>query len=79
MLFDVPTVRSETCACAITNALRAQDPTATVDVKLDDRRVRVEGQLSARQALAAIHSAGFAAAEAPAHSGPGSTCCGGCS
>jgi copper chaperone len=132
MLFDVPAVRSETCACAITQALRAQDPTAAVDVKLDDRRVRVEGQLSAQQALAAIqapvgpecrgensaargqifdaspaHSgsmgqeaaeiwtaqtdlqpgdsgstgalAGFAAAEAPAHSGPGSTCCGGCS
>ena len=57
MLFDVPAVRSETCACAITQALRAQDPTAAVDVKLDDRRVRVEGQLSAQQALAAIHAA----------------------
>ena len=78
MLFEVPAIHSAQCAATITNALLAQDLGANVEVKLDQRRVRVEGNLSTEQALAAIRGAGFAAAEAPPHSGPGSTCCGGC-
>lgn len=78
MLFEVPAIHSPACAAAITNALLAQDLGAAVEVKLGERRVRVEGNLSKEQALAAIRGAGFAAAEAPPHSGAGSTCCGGC-
>ncbi len=78
MLFDVPAARNEACARSIMTAVQMHDPSATVEVFTDDRRVRVEGRLSKEEAIAAIRAAGFGAAEAPPHSGPGSTCCGGC-
>lgn len=78
MLFEVPAIHDAQCAARITDALLAQDLGASVQVQIEQRRVRVEGRLNAEQALAAIRGAGFAATEAGPHSGPGSTCCGGC-
>ena len=79
MLFEVEDISCDKCSDKIEQAIRATDPTAQVTVKTDEKRVRVEGVLTAEQALAALAAAGYPASEAAPHSGEGSDCCGGCS
>ncbi|WP_052100849.1 heavy-metal-associated domain-containing protein [Novilysobacter arseniciresistens] len=79
MLFEVEDISCEKCSDKIETAIRAADPTAQVTVKTAEKRVRVEGLLTAEQAMAALAAAGYPASEAPPHSGEGSDCCGGCS
>ena len=80
MLFDVKDLTSDDeCAAAIQQAIRAQDPTARVTLKLTDKRVHVEGLLSQCQAIDALARAGYPASRANPHSGEDSDCCGGCS
>ena len=79
MLFDVKDISCEKCAGTIRQAILAKDPTARVDVRVADRRVRVEGLLGKEQVLATLAAAGYPATNAPTHSGAGSDCCGGCS
>ena len=79
MLFDVDAISTEQCGTTIKNAILARDPTATVVVSTDDKRVRVEGLLTEQQAIDALSAAGYPASEAAPHSGEGSQCCGGCS
>jgi hypothetical protein len=66
-------------------AIRARDPFASISLDPDSGRIRVAGQISAAQALAAFSEAGFSAeqvtdlgAGASAH-GNGGGCCGSCS
>lgn len=79
MLFEVEDISCDKCSDKIEKAIRAADPTAQVTVKIDEKRVRVEGLLTTEQALAALAAAGYPASEAAPHSGEGSECCGGCS
>ena len=79
MLFEVEDITCDKCSDKIEMAIRAADPTAQVTVKTEEKRVRVEGLLTADQAIAALQAAGYPASEAAPHSGEGSECCGGCS
>lgn len=79
MLFDIEEITGEQCSDSIQRAILAQDPSASVTVKLADKQVRVEGLLTEQQALAALAAAGYPATSAAPHSGEGSDCCGGCS
>ncbi len=79
MLFDLEDITRDTCSDAIEQAILSRDPTASVTVEVADKRVRVEGLLTERQALDALAAAGYRASSAAPHSGPGSECCGGCS
>lgn len=57
--FTVPEMSYGHCVGAITQALKAVDPAAQVDVTLADKKVRVQSTL-ARQALAqALSEAGY--------------------
>jgi len=79
MLFDLENVTCDTFSDSIEQAILSRDPTAAVTVEMADKRVRVEGLLTERQALDALAAAGYRASTAAPHSGPGSECCGGCS
>lgn len=79
MLLDVENISSRKCLDAIHQAIRAQDPAASVSIKIDTGQVRVEGGLSQQQAIDALAAAGYTASNAAPHSGEGSDCCGGCS
>lgn len=79
MLFDVNSLRDAAAGGAITQAILARHPDASVSLQLDNRRVRVEGLLTEEQVLAVLSDAGHLATVAPPHTGEGSTCCGGCS
>ena len=79
MLFDLEGITCVTCSDSIEQAILSRDPTAAVTVELADKRVRVEGLLTERQALDALAAAGYRASSAAPHSAPGSECCGGCS
>lgn len=78
MLFDIATLKDDTSAAAVTQAILARDPSAQITVQLANRRVRVEGLITEHQVLDALQGAGHFASKAPPHSGEGSTCCGGC-
>lgn len=78
MLFDIATLKDDSAAGAVTQAILARDPTAQITVQLANRRVRVDGLITEQQVLDALQGAGHFASKAPPHSGEGSTCCGGC-
>ncbi|MGH8073857.1 MAG: cation transporter, partial [Lysobacter sp.] len=47
MLFEVEDISCDKCSDKIEQAIRAADPTAQITVKTDEKRVRVEGVLTA--------------------------------
>ncbi|MDZ5455716.1 MULTISPECIES: heavy-metal-associated domain-containing protein [Azohydromonas] len=74
--FTVPEMSCGHCVGAITQALKAADPAARVDVTLADKKVRVQSTLE-RQALAqALSEAGYEPAAAIPATGPARGGCG---
>lgn len=80
MLFQLKNLGTDTSAIA--RAMKAQDAFAQVSVDAATNQVKVLGQLTSAQALAAFKAAGYEASPAgearEAHVSGGSTCCGSC-
>ena len=66
MLFDIATLKDDTSAAAVTQAILARDPTAQITVRLADRRVRVEGLMTEQQVLEYLDELQFLAETAGA-------------
>jgi copper chaperone CopZ len=67
------------CVRAVTDAVKAVDPEAEVQVDLDSKRVRVEGRSSADALIGALGAAGYparAAEKASPASATRKSCCG---
>lgn len=56
------------CLSAVTRAVKAVDPQASVQVDLEGKRVRIEGRRSADEVMQALEEAGYPAELAPAQS-----------
>lgn len=66
------------CVSAVTRAVKAVDPQASVQVDLEDRRVQIEGRRSADEVIQALEEAGYPAELAPTQSPAGAAtkrCC----
>jgi copper chaperone len=61
---DVTGMSCGGCAASVTKAIQRFDAAAKVDVDLTTGRVRVDGQVTLEQAIAAVEAAGFGAAPA---------------
>ena len=61
MLFKVTGMTCGHCARAVTRALQALDPQASVEVDLGKGEVLANGTFAAADAIAAIESEGYAA------------------
>ncbi|MCL9798864.1 cation transporter [Pseudomonas sp. rhizo66] len=59
-VFNVQGMSCGHCVKAITNAVQARDPAASVRVDLAAKEVGVESALSAEQVIAAISEEGYA-------------------
>lgn len=59
MLLNVQKMTCGHCVRAVTNAVRALDPQATVEVDLADGSVRIEGDVTAEDAARAIREEGY--------------------
>ncbi|MCX7960333.1 MAG: heavy-metal-associated domain-containing protein [Burkholderiales bacterium] len=57
--FSVPDMTCGHCASAITQAVKALDPTAKVEISLEAHRVRVETKAAAEALERAIREAGY--------------------
>lgn len=57
--FLVPDMMCDGCAGAITEALTSADPTASVNIDLENKQVSVESELSKRALRKAIKKAGY--------------------
>lgn len=84
MLFTSPNPIPQSMAVAITRAVHAQDEFAQVRVDVSSRQIRIDGRLSAQQAVAALSGADCDAeltheTTDAGHASRASTCCGGCS
>lgn len=55
----VPDMTCGHCVSAVTKAVKALDPAATVDISLADHRVRVESRSAKDQILRVIAEAGY--------------------
>ena len=76
--FTVPEMSCGHCVGAVTQALKAVDPAAQVDVTLADKKVRVQSTLE-RQVLAqALSEAGYEPAAVSVPKGPARSCGCGC-
>lgn len=63
-VFNVQGMTCGHCVRAVTQALQAQDPAASVTVDLTAGQVRVDSRLSPEQVISAIHEEGFSASPA---------------
>jgi len=82
--FEVNDMTCGHCASAICRAVAAVDPSARVDVRIQHKLVRVDGQASTAELAQAIEAAGYTprevqqqasqAAPAPARAGCGCGC-----
>ncbi len=59
MEFHVEGMTCAHCVRAVTKAIQGIDPQAQVEVDLPAKRVRVQGEVDAERALAAIADAGY--------------------
>lgn len=59
MLLNVQKMTCGHCVRAVTNAVRALDPQAAVEVDLADGSVRIEGDVTAEDAARAIREEGY--------------------
>jgi copper chaperone len=76
--FTIPEMSCGHCVGAITQALKAVDPAAQIDVTLADKKVRVQSTLE-RQALAqALSEAGYEPAAVSVSTSPARGCGCGC-
>lgn len=55
---NVPTIKCEGCAEAITNEIKSQDPNAQVEVDVDSKIVKVETTAAETSVKEMINSAG---------------------
>ncbi len=83
IVFNVNDMTCGHCVGAVTKALKAVDPAATVSVNLETKRVQIDSTGSDAQELkAAIAEAGYTPVEQAADSKPaaarGGSCCGSC-
>lgn len=79
MLLEIDTAGARPDRNAIARALLLLDPLALIDVDADAGKVRIDGRLTARQAVEALRAAGYESAPMPEdHVSGGSTCCGSC-
>ncbi|MDR9404245.1 MAG: cation transporter [Halothece sp. Uz-M2-17] len=58
MELNVPSIKCEGCAEAITNEIKAQDPEAQVEVDVENKIVKVETTAQESAVKDMIHSAG---------------------
>lgn len=66
------------CIETVTRAVKSLDPSASVEVDLTNKRVRVEGRAVADALIRVLNEAGYPAALAGAQDAPGATkkgCC----
>jgi copper chaperone len=75
--FTVPEMSCGHCVGAITQALKAVDPDARIDVTLADKKVRIQGSADRQELARALTEAGYAPAAACASAAParGGCCC----
>ena len=59
--FEVNDMSCNHCVASITKAVTAIKPDATVQTDLDTKRVRVNGDLSQQEVIAALDDIGFTA------------------
>ena len=59
MLLNVEKMTCGHCVRSVTNAVKSIDPQAEVVVSLADQTVRIAGQVTAEQAVAAIREEGY--------------------
>jgi len=60
--FNIEAMSCNHCVKAVTEAVKAVDPQATVEVDLATKRVRVESQAPSSKLAAALDEAGYAPA-----------------
>lgn len=58
--FKIPEMSCGHCVRAITAAVKARDPAASVEIDLADRKIAVSSKLAAAELAAAIETAGYA-------------------
>jgi copper chaperone len=83
IVFNVNDMTCGHCVGAVTRAIKAVEPTATVSVDLGTKRVQIDALRSDPQALkSAIEDAGYTPVETAAAATPvpkrGGGCCGSC-
>ncbi|MDZ5455645.1 heavy-metal-associated domain-containing protein [Azohydromonas lata] len=76
--FTVPEMSCGHCVGAITQALKAVDPAAQVDITLADKKVRVQSALEPQALVRALAEAGYAPVEATPAKSPARGCGCGC-